>query len=80
MKPIENKWKRFAISQALCDWGGITEDDLFDRMMIENEEGLSHLFEEHDVSVWEVFEDMPYRWLAEHIESLAEAAQEASYE
>ncbi len=75
---IKNKWKRFAISETLCDWSGIASDDLFDRIMIEDEEGLSHLFAEHDVSVWEPFEDMPYRWVADHIDSLAKSAQEVA--
>jgi len=75
---IENKWKRFAVSQVLSDWGDIASDDLFDRMVIEDEEGLPHLFDEFDVLVWDKFEDMPYRWVADHIETLAHAAQEVA--
>ena len=79
---IENKWKRFAVLQTLSDWSeNISADDLFDLMTVEDEEGLSHLFAEHDVLVWDKFEDMPYRWVADHAESIAQAAQEtANYE
>ena len=78
---IENKWKRFAVSQTLSDWGDIDPSDLFDLMTVENEEGLSNLFDQYDVLVWDRFEDMPYREVADHIESLAQAANEtANYE
>ena len=78
---IENKWKRFAVSQTLSDWGDIDSSDLFDLMTVEDEEGLSNLFDQYDVLVWDRFEDMPYREVADHIESLAQAANEtANYE
>lgn len=78
---IENKWKRFAVSQTLSDWGDIDPSDLFDLMTVEDEEGLSNLFDQYDVLVWDRFEDMPYREVADHIESLAQAANEtANYE
>jgi uncharacterized protein YbdZ (MbtH family) len=76
---IENRWKRFAVCQVLSDWAGdMDAADLFDRMVIEDEEGISHLFDECDVSVWNKFEDMPYGWVADHIESIAHAAQEVA--
>ena len=78
---IKNKWKRFAISQTFADWYENTNlDDLFDDMVLETEEGLEELFNEHDVVVWEAFEDWPLIKLVEYVQQLAESAQQAEYE
>lgn len=75
---IENKWKRFAISQTLSDWGDIDSSDLFDRMMLEDDKGLEELFEEFEVCVWQPFEDWHNTNLRDQIEELARCAQETA--
>lgn len=77
---IENKWKRFAVSQILSDWGDIDSSDLFDLMVIEDNEGLEELFDQYDVIVWEPFESWHNIDVAKQIYSLASAAQETSYD
>jgi len=80
-KAIENKWKRFAIAQTLSDWYEHTNlDDLYDCMMLEDEIGLQELFDEHDVIVWEAFENWPLTMVAEYVQQLAEAAQQTAGE
>jgi hypothetical protein len=73
---IENKWKRFAVSQTLADWGDIDSSDLFDRMVIEDASGLEALFCEYEVIVWEPFEDWDITNVRDQIENLANMAQE----
>ena len=75
---IANKWKRFAVSQTLSDWGGIDSADLFDCMMIEDEKGLEELFEKWEVIVWQPFENDTLLSVANHIDSLARSAQEVA--
>lgn len=73
---IENKWKKFALYQTLSDWyEHVNLDDIYDDIMLEDEQGLAELFDEHELIVWEVFEDMPLIKLAEFIKQLAEHAQ-----
>jgi len=76
---IENKWKRFAMSQVLSDWGcDIGSAELFDLMLAADDRELERLFDEYCVLVWDKFEDMPNRWVVDHIESMAHAAQEVA--
>ena len=75
---IANKWKRFAVSQTLSDWGDIDSADLFDCMMIEDEKGLEKLFEKWEVIVWQPFENDTLLSVANHIDSLARSAQEVA--
>lgn len=75
---IANKWKRFAVSQTLSDWGDIDSSDLFDCMMIEDEAGLEELFERWEVIVWQPFENDTLLSIANHIDSLARSAQEVA--
>lgn len=78
---IKNKWKRFAIYQTFSDWrDNANLDDLFDDMQLEDEQGLSELFDDNDVIVWEAFEDWPLTKLAEYVKQLAESAQQTEYE
>ena len=77
---IENKWKRFAVSQTLSDWGDIDSSDLFDLMAVEDDAGLEELFDEYEVVVWEPFENWHNIDVAKQIYSLASAAQETSYD
>ena len=78
---VANKWKRFAIAQTFSDWyEHINLDDLYDDMMLETEEGMAELFDEHEVVVWEAFEDWPLVKLAEYVKQLAESAQQTEYE
>ena len=77
---IENKWKRFALMQVFSDWYENSNlDDIFDDMQLEDEQGMTELFDEHDVIVWEALEDMPLVELAEYATQLAESAQNTSY-
>ena len=73
---VESKWKKFALYQTLSDWSEhINLDDLYDDMMLEDEQGLLELFDDQDVIVWEAFEDMSLVQLAEYVKQLAKSAQ-----
>lgn len=76
MVQIESKWKKFALYQTLSDWSEhISLEDLYDEMMLEDEQGLSELLDDNDAIVWETLEDMPLVQLAEYVKQLAESAQ-----
>lgn len=76
MITIENKWKRFALYEVLSDWyEHVNLDDLFDDMMLEDEQGMRELFDEHDVIIAEQFEDWDLVKLAEYTNGLAIHAQ-----
>lgn len=76
MVQIESKWKKFALYQTLSDWAEhISLDDLYDDMVLEDEQGLIELLEDNDAIVWEALEDMSLVQLAEYIKQLAESAQ-----
>lgn len=74
---IENKWKRFAISQTLSDWGDIDSAELFDRLTETDSDGLEYLFDQFGIVVWEPFCEWDNMDVAKQIYTLAASAQEA---
>ena len=74
---IENKWKRFSMSQTLCDWNGDCAE-IFDLMVESTAEELTKVFEDYDITVWHPFSDQSEVMVAEHIYELARCAQETA--
>lgn len=78
---LEAKWKSHGLGQVLSSWDSVLSDeDLYDLLQDTEEEKLDAVFEEHDIDVWQPFENDEKSQVCEYIANAATQSQEVANE
>jgi hypothetical protein len=78
---LEEKWKSHGLGQVLSSWDSpLSDADLYDLLQDTEEEELDTVFEEHEIDVWQPFENDEKSQVCEYIANAAIQSQAVANE